>query len=141
MSHALLQPVVALLIWSLVIWLWMYVTRIPAMQAMQIKLDPTLPPKELTLPLPPQVRWKADNYNHLMEQPTLFYAAAIVVALVDPGNATALIAAWAYVLLRVAHSLVQCIFNHILTRFSLFALSTIALAVLVWQGAVKVFAT
>jgi hypothetical protein len=138
-STALLQPVVALLIWSLVIWLWMYVTRIPAMQAMNLPLDSNLPPKDLTLPLPARVRWKADNYNHLMEQPTLFYAAALVMAMADPGNNVALMAAWAYVLLRVCHSLVQVLVNVIVIRFALFALSTIALAVLVWQGACTVF--
>lgn len=138
-ASPLLQPVLALVVWSLVMWLWMYVTRIPAMQAMQIKLDPTLPPKELTAPLPPRVRWKADNYNHLMEQPTIFYAAALVVAIADPANGTALMAAWAYVLLRVAHSLVQVLVNHIMTRFSLFVVSTLALMVLVWQGARAVF--
>ena len=139
MPHALLQPVVALLIWSMVIWFWMYVTRIPTMQKMKIVLDPTLPPGELTRPLPPIVRWKADNYNHLMEQPTLFYAAAITLALIDPANGVALAAAWIYVLLRMTHSLVQCTFNHIMTRFLLFVASSLALIVMVQQAAVKVF--
>lgn len=139
-ANPILQPIIALVIWSLVIWLWMYVTRLPAMQAMNIKLDPNLPPGELTLTLPARVRWKADNYNHLMEQPTIFYAAALVVALADPGNSTALMAAWIYVLLRVAHSLVQVLVNVIMVRFSLFVMSTLALAVLVYQGARAVFA-
>ena len=141
MSHAMLQPVVALLIWSLVIWLWLYATRLPAIKALNIPLDPNVPPKELMNRLPPQVRWKADNYNHLMEAPTMFYAAALTVALVDPLNATAIAAAWAYVGLRVAHSLVQCTVNHIPTRFSLFALSTLALALVIYQGAGKVFSS
>ncbi len=135
----LLQPVVALLIWSMVIWFWMYVTRIPAMQAMKLELDPNLPPKDLTLPLPPRIRWKADNYNHLMEQPTLFYAAVLVVALTDPGNGIALVAAWAYVLLRVAHSLVQVLVNKIIVRFGLFFVASLALMVLIAQAAMAVF--
>ncbi|MFZ4625930.1 MAG: hypothetical protein ACOYNF_17055 [Rhodoferax sp.] len=65
----ILQPVVALLIWSLVMWLWMLVTRIPAMMAQKVVLDPNLPPKDLTRDLPARVRWKADNYNHLMGSP------------------------------------------------------------------------
>jgi hypothetical protein len=138
--NAILQPVVALLIWSLVMWLWMLVTRIPAMLAQKIVLDPNVPPKELTHELPARVRWKADNYNHLMEAPTLFYAAALVVALTDATNAAALMAAWAYVVLRVMHSLVQVLINHILTRLFLFVLSTLALAVLVWHAAHAVFA-
>ena len=139
MAHALLQPVVVLLAWSMVIWLWVMVTRIPTMQAMKIRLDPTLPPAELTRSLPARVRWKADNYNHLMEQPTLFYAAALTTALADPANGTALAAAWAYVTLRVAHSLVQTLVNHIPTRFALFVVSSLALAVLIFQAGQAVF--
>ncbi len=139
-TNPILQPVVALLAWSLVMWLWMLVTRIPAMMALHVVLDPNLPPKDLTRDLPARVRWKADNYNHLMEAPTLFYAAALVVALAAPGNASAVMAAWAYVLLRVLHSLVQALVNHIPSRLFLFVLSTVALAVLVWQAALAVFA-
>ena len=138
-THPILQPVVALLIWSMLIWFWMLVTRIPAMQDMKIKLDPTVPPKELTRSLPARIRWKADNYNHLMEQPTLFYAAALTMALSDPGNGVALASAWAYVLLRIAHSLTQTTFNHIMTRFSLFLASSAILLVLLYQAAKAVF--
>jgi hypothetical protein len=68
MTHPMLQPVVALLIWSMLIWFWVMITRVPAMQAMKIKLDPTIPPKELTRSLPARVRWIADNYNHLIRR-------------------------------------------------------------------------
>jgi hypothetical protein len=139
-SSPILQPVIALLIWTLVMWLWMLVTRIPAMITQKIILDPKVPPKELTQDLPARVRWKADNYNHLMEAPTLFYAAALVVAFADPTNGAAVTAAWAYVVLRVMHSLVQVLINHILSRLFLFVLSTVALAVVVWHGARAVFA-
>lgn len=134
-----LQPVVALLIWSLVMWLWMYATRLPAMTKAKVVLNPNLAPKELTAGLPPSVRWKADNYNHLMEAPTLFYAAGIAIALACPTNTTAVTAAWAYVGFRVLHSLVQSLVNHIPSRFALFVLSTAALAVMVWQVARAVF--
>jgi len=136
----ILQPIVALLIWSLVMWLWMLVTRLPAMMAQKVVLDPNVPPKDLTRNLPAKVRWKADNYNHLMEAPTLFYAAALVLAVADPGNRVAVMAAWAYVFLRVLHSLVQALINHIPSRLALFVLSTGALAIVVWQAARAVFA-
>jgi len=136
----ILQPIVALLIWSLVMWLWMLVTRLPAMMAQKVVLDPNVSPKDLTRNLPARVRWKADNYNHLMEAPTLFYAAALVLAVADPGNRVAVMAAWAYVFLRVLHSLVQALINHIPSRLALFVLSTGALAIVVWQAARAVFA-
>jgi hypothetical protein len=136
---AALQPVLALVAWTLVMWLWMLLTRIPAMVKAKVVLDPKVPPKELTSTLPPSVRWVADNYNHLMEAPTLFYAAAIVVALACPTNGTAVAAAWAYVALRVMHSLLQALVNHIPTRLALFVMSTVALGVVVWQAARAVF--
>jgi hypothetical protein len=135
----ILQPVVALLVWSMLVWFWLLITRVPAMQAMKIRLDPEIPPKDLTRSLPARVRWVADNYNHLMEQPTLFYAAAVTVAIADPVNAVAYASAWAYVSLRVAHSLTQTLFNHIMTRFALFVVSSLALIVLIFQAAKAVF--
>jgi hypothetical protein len=103
-----------------------------------MKLDPFAPRGEQMSTLPAEVRWKADNYNHLMEQPTLFYATAL--ALAASGNATAGAAtlAWAYVGLRVAHSLVQATWNKIEVRFSLFFLSSLALLGLIAHAWVAV---
>ncbi|ODU22148.1 MAG: hypothetical protein ABS87_03740 [Sphingomonas sp. SCN 67-18] len=123
----ILAPVVALIGWSLVMWVWLYATRLPAMRAAHVALDPTVPPGQLTAGLPPQVRWKADNYNHLMEQPTLFYAVALVLALIGQGSGTAATLAWAYVVLRIIHSLVQATVNNIMARFILFVLSSLCL--------------
>jgi hypothetical protein len=78
-----------------------------------MRLDPMAPRGEQMASLPAKVRWKADNYNHLLEQPTLFYAVAIVLALVGRGDGVALYLAWAYVGLRVVHSLIQTLVNRI----------------------------
>lgn len=118
---AILQPAVALMAWTMVMWLWMYATRIPAMSA--AKLDPDSlardPSRTLDDILPANVQWKAHNYNHLHEAPTLFYAAVLVIALVGQGNGTSASVAWAYVGLRVVHSLVQATVNKVVVRFSL----------------------
>lgn len=139
MRSEILAPVVALILWSLAMWVWMYATRIPAMRRLRVKLDPTVPPGTLTAVLPPEVRWKADNYNHLMEQPTIFYAAALSLALLGAGDGVNALIAWAYVALRVLHSLVQATVNRIMVRFVLFVLSTIALAALAVNAALTVF--
>jgi hypothetical protein len=136
-NSPILTPVVVLIAWSLVMWLWMYATRLPAISRLGIKLDPDVPPKTLMEQLPPRVRWKADNYNHLMEQPTLFYAVALVLAVTDAGSGLNVILAWFYVILRIIHSLVQALVNNIPARFSVFALSTIPLFGLTW-GALKI---
>ncbi|MBY8821143.1 MAPEG family protein [Sphingomonas colocasiae] len=139
MKSEILAPVVALVLWSLVMWLWMYATRIPAMQRLNVKLDPTVPPGTLTAVLPPEVRWKADNYNHLMEQPTIFYATALTLALLGAGDGLNAQIAWAYVGLRVLHSLVQATVNRIMIRFIVFVLSTVSLAILAIHAALIVF--
>jgi hypothetical protein len=125
-SKALLLPVVALVAWTMVMWTWMYLTRIPAIRAAKMKLDANVPRGEQMAALPAPVRWKADNYNHLMEQPTQFYAVTIALALLG-GGAIDMYLAWAYVGLRVVHSIFQSTVNKIEVRFSLFALSSFAL--------------
>jgi hypothetical protein len=128
LSHSpILAPVVALVAWSMLMWSWMYVTRIPAIFRAKMVMDPMAPRGEQMNKLPAQVRWKADNYNHLMEQPTIFYAIALSLALLGEGDGANLVLAWAYVGLRVVHSLVQAIINKIELRFAIFFLSSLVL--------------
>ena len=127
LHRTLLLPVIALVAWTFVMWAWMYVTRIPAINRAKLKLDPLAPRGEQMATLPAEVRWKADNYNHLMEMPTLFYAVAIVLALVSPNPSTDLTLAWVYVGLRVVHSIFQATVNKIEVRFALFFLSSLVL--------------
>jgi hypothetical protein len=125
----------------MVMWLWMYATRIPAMNA--AKLDPDAlaqdPTRTLDDILPAQVQWKAHNYNHLHEAPTLFYAVCLVLAVAGQGNGMSAQVAWAYVGLRVIHSLVQATVNKVVVRFVLFALSSIVLMALIYHAARVVF--
>ncbi|MGI1679202.1 MAG: MAPEG family protein [Cellvibrionaceae bacterium] len=123
----ILSPVVVLICWSMIMWIWMYATRIPAMMAARLKPDPSAPSGEQMATLPASVRWKADNYNHLMEQPTIFYALAITLAIFGEGSGINFYLACVYVGLRVIHSLVQAITNKIELRFSIFVLSNVAL--------------
>ena len=132
-------PIVALVLWSLVMWALLYATRIPAMNRLKVPLDNTKTPADLAAQVPPNVRWKADNYNHLMEHPTVFYATALVLALVDGGNALNGYLAWGYVALRIAHSLIQATVNVIMARFLVFTLSTIVLIVMAVRAAMIVF--
>ncbi|WP_444927093.1 MAPEG family protein [Microbulbifer sp. TRSA002] len=133
-SAQIIQPVIALIAWSMVMWLWMYATRLPAVKKAKLKLDPNAPRGEQMSTLPPHVRWKADNYNHLMEQPTIFYALAISLAVLGAGDGINYILAWAYVAIRVIHSIVQVTFNKIEIRFLIFALSNIPLLALTVNG-------
>lgn len=135
MHSPILNAVVALVVWSLVMWAWMYATRIPAIMQMKMKLDSDAPRGEQMNLLPPKVRWKADNYNHLMEQPTIFYAIAITLALMNAGDGINATLAWAYVILRVLHSFVQAVVNKIELRFALFFISSLVLSALAFNAA------
>lgn len=134
----MLGPVIALIAWSMVIWFWMYATRLPAMRRAGMKPDPDAPLGEQMSKLPPSVRWKADNYNHLMEQPTIFYALAISLALMGVGGGASLVFAWAYVVLRVVHSLVQVLSNKVEVRFVLFILSNVPIIALLASALVSI---
>jgi hypothetical protein len=131
--HPLLGPVAALLGWSVVMFVWMYATRIPAMLKAGLDLKNLVggQGRDLDSILPPKVQWKAHNYNHLMEQPTLFYAACFALVLMAFYSQGALYAAWGYVGLRIAHSLVQSLSNRIRYRFGIFLLASFCLIYLV----------
>jgi len=137
----ILGPAVALMIWTMVMWAWMYATRIPAMSKAKVDLDQLVndPNRSLDHELPAAVQWKAHNYNHLHEQPTVFYAVAIVLAIIGQGDGMNAFLAWIYVGLRVTHSLVQVTANKVMVRFVLFALSSVVLIALVVKAALFVF--
>jgi hypothetical protein len=139
-NTAILEPVTALLLLTCVMWVWMYATRLPAVRNAGMSLDPDLPKGVQMSELPAKVRWKADNYNHLLEQPTIFYATAITLALLGAGEGINLSLAWAYVCLRIVHSLHQALWNKIEIRFVIFSLSSLVLFALVIRTALIIWA-
>ena len=128
-GNGLLAPVLALVGWTFVLWFWMYATRIPAMQKAQIDMT-DLSRTNGPLVLPAEVARIADNYNHLHEQPTIFYAVALAAQLAGATDGTNITLAWTYVGLRVVHSLVQATKNVIPIRFAVFAAGSFVLMAL-----------
>ena len=129
-NSPILAPVVALVAWTLVMMLWMYATRFPAMRGKGISLKGRVGGRGAALDgvVEDEVQWKAHNYNHLMEQPTLFYAIAITLALLGDGDVWINVwLAWAYVGLRILHSLIQAISNVVRWRFIAFSLASLCL--------------
>ncbi|RPI13458.1 MAG: MAPEG family protein [Lysobacterales bacterium] len=137
-TQEFLSPVLALVAWTLVMWVWMYATRIPAMKAAGIDPQEAAYPGTWAHRLRPGIRSVADNYNHLHEQPTIFYALMFFAAMTGGGDGTSLALAWGYVALRVLHSLVQATFNRVIVRFSLFALGTVVLMVFAARQVLRV---
>jgi hypothetical protein len=137
----ILKPAVVLMAWTMVMWLWMYATRIPAMVRLKVDSDSLANDPDVTLDrvLPPPVQWKAHNYNHLHEAPTVFYAVAIVLAIVGQGDGLNAWLGWAYVGLRIVHSLVQATVNKVVVRFAVFVLSSLVLIALIVHAAISLF--
>ena len=135
----ILGPVIALAAWTMVMWLWMYATRIPAINRLP---QPGTPGADqgwtaamLEDMLPREIQWKAHNYNHLHEAPTVFYAVALVLAMVGAGDGLNATLAWSYVALRVIQSIWQATVNKVMPRFALFTLSTLVLIALIVRAA------
>jgi hypothetical protein len=132
MHSPILAPVIALVLWTLVMMVWMYVTRIPAMVAAGISFKGLVGSKgsDLDKVIPAPIQWKAHNYNHLMEQPTLFYAVCLALAIAGLGEGLNVTLAWCYVGLRVVHSLIQATVNVVRFRFLAFISASLVLMVL-----------
>jgi hypothetical protein len=139
--HTMMAPVLALIVWTFVMLFWLYATRIPAMQAAGV--DPAkIKGKEthhLLSGIPPKVGWVADNYNHLHEQPTVFYALCTYSFLVGVKDDLNIWLAWGYVGVRIVHSLVQAIGNFVPVRFVLFLTGSLVLLVITVRNVWAVF--
>jgi hypothetical protein len=135
----LLGPIVALVAWSILIMIWMMIARGAEFRRLGIDLD-NIPDgsrgADLEGKADPRAQWKCHNYNHLMEQPTLFYAIVVALILMGFDSPINLWLAWGYVAFRALHSLVQCTTNQIRFRLPLFILATICLVCLTVHAAI-----
>ena len=137
MQAQMLAPAAVLVLWTLIMLVWVAATRFSAMAKAGVDLK-TAPPGgrgvNLDGVLPEIVQWKSHNYSHLVEQPTVFYATVVILTIMGAGALDVLLA-WAYVALRIVHSLWQATVNRIPVRFSLFLLATACLLVLAVRAA------
>lgn len=141
MSSPIFQPVIVLLAWTMVIWFWMYATRLPAMQKAKIDVANLVGStgNSLDAILPPNVQYKAHNYNHLLAEPMLFYVTAIILHIIGYGDGMNYYLACAYVGLRILHSLIQVTVNRVALRFVVFASSSLVLMALIIHAGVAIF--
>jgi hypothetical protein len=137
MNNPILAPAAVLVLWSLIMLIWTAGTRLPALSKIGIDLSKAAPGgrgQDIDPQMPPSIAWKSHNYAHLMEQPTIFYPVVIILALAGAGTGLNVQLAWAYVVLRILHSLWQALINTIPVRFGLFLLSTVCLVALAVQA-------
>ena len=125
----LLAPIVALVAWTLVVMVWMAFTRLPAMKKAGIDVTKLVGGRGQNLEgvIPDRVQWKSHNYTHLLEQPTIFYAIVLTLAMMGMNQPINVYLAWGYVVLRILHSMIQCTSNIVRFRFPLFGLASLCL--------------
>jgi len=133
-EHGMIAPVVALVIWTMIMLVWLYATRIPAMAKAGIKADAANKAAMEALPSANV----ANNYNHLMEQPTLFYAICFALQFLGQTQEINIGLAWLYVVLRILHSLIQATVNIIMIRWLVFMAASLVLGALTFHAAIGV---
>jgi hypothetical protein len=137
----MMTPVLALVVWTMVILVWLYVRRIPAMR--KAGIDPAkVKGSESYASLPPmnpKAVWIGDNYNHLHEQPVIFYALCVYTHLVGVWDGLNVGLAWAYVAIRIVHSLIQVTTNFVPLRFAVFNLGSLVLAIIAIRNVLGLF--
>ena len=137
----ILVPVVALVAWTLLVMLWMLVSRAVEFRRLGVTLG-KIPPGSRGVDLEgradPKAQWKSHNYNHLMEQPTIFYAIATTLALMGFGGGINYWLAWGYVALRIVHSILQSTVNVVTWRFLVFTLASLCLLGLTTHAALRI---
>ncbi len=133
MNAPILAPAAVLVLWSLVVLLCLVVTRFPALAKAGLPVSKVPPGSryvDAEAALPPRVNWISHNFTHLMEQPTLFYATVVILALAGEGTGTNVTLAWAYVASRVVHSFWQIGVNAVPVRAAIYGVSSTILIVL-----------
>ena len=135
MQAQMLAPAAALVAWSMIMLLWMAATRLPLIFKMGGlgKVKPGGRGQDLEGVLPDKVQWKSHNFTHLMEQPTIYYAAVVIIAIMG-AEALDVTMAWVYLIARVLHSLWQALVNTVPVRFSLFMVCNLALLYLAYRA-------
>ncbi len=137
-GHGMIAPVLALIAWTFFMQFWLYASRIPAMRKAEVNLEDVRQGRPVNA-LPPKVTRVADNFNHLHEQPTVFYALALAAQVAGATDLVSLHLAWGYVAIRILHSLIQATVNIISIRFLVFNISSFLLIALLVKTAAQVW--
>jgi hypothetical protein len=136
MTEPIFVPFFAMILLTLVVWVYMYARRIPFIRRSGLH-DDQLTPMELARISPPAVANPSDNLKNLFEMPTIFYVLVLYLHVTQSVDAIYLVAAWVFVGFRALHSAVHCTVNVILLRFALYAISTVAVWFIAIRAAVQ----
>ena len=127
-NPAVLYPMFALAAWTLLVLLMIPVARARSARRREIVIDDFKYGESPAVP--PAVSIPNRNYMNLLELPMLFYVVCIVLYVTAGASTTTIALAWAFVVLRIAHSLIHLTYNHVIHRLTVFALSSTVLTML-----------
>ena len=125
---ALLTPALILVLWTFTIFLIFTYGRLNFIKNANVDAAQM---KDLRGNYPAWVERASDNYNHLFEQPVAFYVVTLAIALTNNFDPLMIQLAWAFVILRIIHSLIQLTINYIPLRFCIFAAGWLIIAFMV----------
>jgi hypothetical protein len=126
MQTSIFGPFFAMMILTLVVWVYLYVRRIRFIQGNRLSPHDLAVPGALAQLSPPAVSNPSDNLRNLFEIPVPFYVLALYLFATNQVDAAHVNAAWIFVAFRTAHSAVHCTFNHVMLRFYLYLVATLA---------------
>jgi hypothetical protein len=114
-TRLMFMPALAMAALTFVVWWRMYFVRIGQMKRERIHPQAVATSAQAAARLTDSCA--ADNFRNLFELPVLFYVALVAAAMTGQVTVTTLSLAWLFVLLRIAHSAIQCTYNKVMHRF------------------------
>ena len=138
----ILYPMFGMIAVTAVMVILLYASRIQALS--QRAKNPNKVPNEVARHsdeirkyMSPRNRVITENYNHLFEQPTLFYAVVVYIFLMGNTDATHIILAWGYVIFRAIHSVYQLTLNQVPMRATIFGIAGAFLLIMIFREAIS----
>ena len=126
-SQVILQPMLAMMVLTAIVWFVLYARRLPAMRKVGVSSQEYTTPDKGAALLPESVSYPAHNFRNLFELPVLFYALCLYLFVTGTAQDVDVVAAWAFVGFRALHSLIHSTVNIVIARFLAYLAATIAL--------------
>ena len=137
-NEMILEPMVAMLVLTAVVWFFMFARRLTAMQRLGKPAQTYATPDTISL-LPEEVNYAAYNFKNLFELPVLFYAVCLYLYVTASVDQFYLVCAYLFLVFRALHSIIQCTINNVRLRFAAYAVASLALLAMILRVAVAQF--
>lgn len=127
------EPVLALMIVTMLVWFLLLYRRLSFAMANRISAEKMNTPQKVKDLLPEKAMAPAYNLANLFELPVLFYALCVYLFLAGLVDNTFILMAWCYFGLRLVHSIVHCSYNKVMHRFAAYLFSSLLLWVMLFR--------